>query len=115
MPIGSQGPGRAREKQDRGERQQQRQAVDLMLLYLLFLLFCFCLGQNVHTPEHRRQTDEQSHVRDVVDQRVGQHLGAGTAFGSQHKSEDQVPDPRTIGHHQRAVHVVAKAENSNRE
>ena len=104
--LARQGPDGAGEEEDGTEGQQEREPVDLMFLgvglFVGLVLLRFGVGQHIHAPEDRRQADEQGHVRDVVDERVGHHFRAGTAFGAKHKGEDQVAHARAVGHDERA-------------
>ena len=57
---------------------------------------------HVESPNQRRDREEQRQIGDVVHQAVRQHLLGGPAVTNDDRHEQQITQPRTIGHHERA-------------
>ena len=98
LALARQGPDGAGEEQDGSQGHQQGEAVDLVFLVVGLLLLRLGAGEDVHAPENGRQADEQRHVGDVVDERVGHHFRAGPAFGAEHEGKNEVAHAGAVGH-----------------
>ena len=79
----------------------------------LFTLRRAILRHDIHRPENRWQTDEQRHVGDIVDQRVGHHIRALAAGLAEDEGEDKIAHARAIWHHQRAEHRALKTARAH--
>ena len=87
-------PDRAGEKQNRRQREQQREPVQFRRLacarlFLFAARIGFLFRQDVHAPDDGGQAEDQRHVGDVVDERVGHHVRAVAAVAAEDEGEDQ--------------------------
>ena len=89
--IDRQGPNRAGKKDSCYQGQQQGKMVDPALV--VFAAFCLPLfpgRQDLKTPYKGRQTDQEGHVGDIVDQAVFKNQRSAPAGAGQYPGKYQV-------------------------
>ena len=117
FPVGTENPRHAAEEQHGREREQQRKPVELVLGGAAggFLLggrggqpalgggfFRFAFRAQVEAPHQGGQAEDEREIGDIVDQAVRQDLRAGSAICGDDCDEEQIPEPRAVGHDERA-------------